>query len=738
MEKGSKKWTGLAVIIIAAIFMEALLGIQYNYSRAQLEDELERSSLMDLITSSLRIQRVLSTAEVAICSQVPHAEQHLHDPAYLQNLICSLVDNDEDDLIGAAVAFTPHYFPQYGYWCELYARQEPDTIVVEQIGSPKHDYFQHDFFITCMRGDTLNWTKPYYDGEGAQATVTSYVVPLREKGEPVGVLCIDLRTKWINAVVNHFHPHPSSFSMVLTEEGELIAAPADSVVSPRLVNQIVALFNDSTVERQTVGRGRITRLKFYDEEKKEHGRVYYARKSEAPHWQMMLVCYDKEAFGKLEHLRSYMFVFAIIGLAVLALIVWLFVRSNRKLQTSRLTQERLNGELRVAQNIQKQMLPVADSIHRDDIQICGMLLPAREVGGDLYDYFVRDEKLVFCIGDVSGKGIPAAMLMAQTLSLLRSKAAHDNNPANILKTVNTVLCNGNEANMFVTLFVGVLDLPTGMLRYCNAGHCRPIVVGGERLEISELDDAPNMPVGVFEDTTYVAHEYHLPANSTLFLYTDGLTEARDINRRFFGMERLKKGLAVSGLAVSGLEANGLAVRELIDHMAAAVQQFAQGAEQSDDLTMLAFRYTPQEENDILCERLTLSNDVQQVKQVGTFIKDIGARLGMDSKTTGEIRLAIEEAVVNVIHYAYPSGSTGNLITVDAKADTRTLTLILTDSGSAFDPTEVQEVDTGLSAEERPIGGLGIHLIRQLSDSINYERENGKNILTIKKHYEHNS
>lgn len=725
MTNGLKKWTGLVVIIVAAVLLEALSAIQYNFSHSQLEKALEHNALMNLTTSALRVQEVLSTAEIAVNNELLHAEESLDDPDYMYTIITNLVSNDEDNLDGAFVCFKPNYFPSKGYWYEPYARQRDGKIDVVQIGSADHDYTQRDYYRAAMRGDTIAWSQPYMDEDGARTSVITYVVPIRDKGETVGAIGVDLTTEWINDVVNINHQQPSTFTMVLTEDGKLISCPDESAVRPDLVEQLVAMYNDSTVDKELTGHGRITRYTFYDKARKEAGRVYFARKRYAPHWQMLVVCYDKEVFGQLDTMRRYMLWISLAGLAILALIIWLFVRSNRALQATQLSQERLNSELRVAKNIQQQILPAANSVQRADISICGSLLPAREVGGDLYDYFVRNEKLFFAIGDVSGKGIPAAMMMAQTMSLLRASGGHDTNPAHVMKVLNNAFCHGNESNMFITLLIGVLDLPTGLLRYCNAGHCPPICISRT---INELEAKPNMPVGVFADTDYVAHEYLMPADSTLFLYTDGLTEARNSSRQFFGAERLMEQLQKSEKAD---------VKEKIENMAAAIQSFAQGAEQSDDLTMLAFHYTPQQENDILNERLTLTNDLQQVELVGKFIKEIGARLGMEAKTIGEIRLAIEEAIVNVMHYAYPSGSTGNLITLDAKADGQTLTLILTDSGSAFDPTEAQDIDTSLSAEERPIGGLGIHLIRQLSDSINYEREKGKNILTIKKHYEHN-
>ena len=205
-------------------------------------------------------------------------------------------------------------------------------------------------------------------------------------------------------------------------------------------------------------------------------------------------------------------------------------------------------------------------------------MPARAVGGDIYDYFIRDDKLFFCIGDASGKGIPSAMLMAMTHSLFRAASAHENNPAHIMQTINGSTCENNESNMFVTMFIGILDLPTGHLRYCNAGHDIPVVVGKEALPAK-----PNLPVGLFDDFTYQMQETTLEGGSLLFLYTDGLTEAKNNRRQQFSLSRV---MAVLEGAAS------LSPQQLLEKMTAEVHAFVEDAEQSDDLTMLAIRYTP--------------------------------------------------------------------------------------------------------------------------------------------------
>ena len=244
---------------------------------------------------------------------------------------------------------------------------------------------------------------------------------------------------------------------------------------------------------------------------------------------------------------------------------------------------RIEGELKVAQELQLSMLPKAYSPTADNnrLDIYGSLTPAREVGGDLYDFLVRDGKLFFCIGDVSGKGVPAALVMSTTLCQFRIGASYVNNLVTTLDYINKYTCDGNDACIFVTFFAGMLDLETGLLRYCNAGHNKPIVVskGEGTMENGQfLDAKPYLPLGVFEGTKYEEKEYSLPPGATLFLYTDGLTEAMTQNHEQFGSERMMAQLQ-----------GGVGCQEQIERMTEAVHQFVGDAPQSDDLTMLAIR-----------------------------------------------------------------------------------------------------------------------------------------------------
>ncbi len=239
---------------------------------------------------------------------------------------------------------------------------------------------------------------------------------------------------------------------------------------------------------------------------------------------------------------------------------------------------RIEGELNAAKDIQMSMLPKLFPAYpdRDDIDIYGQLTSAKEVGGDLFDFFIRDDKLFFCIGDVSGKGIPASLVMAMTRSLFRNIANHESRPEKIVSLINEAMSDGNDSNMFVTFFLGVLDLQTGQLHYCNAGHDWPYIVGNG---ITELKSDPNLPVGTFSDTVYCLEEYQMPEGTILFMYTDGLTEAQDSQRNLFGDQRIVDVLQTGG-----------SCKEIIAKMTEAVHKFVGDAEQSDDLTMLAIQY----------------------------------------------------------------------------------------------------------------------------------------------------
>ena len=223
-----------------------------------------------------------------------------------------------------------------------------------------------------------------------------------------------------------------------------------------------------------------------------------------------------------------------LGLLLLAFIIIRSVRSIRRLQVVGAEKERIANELSIASRIQQAMLPKATPLpEHGNVELSAALTPAREVGGDFYDIVVRDEKLFFCIGDVSGKGVPAALVMAMAISAFRMMSEHESAPERIVAQINNSMARDNDYNMFITLFIGVLDLKTGKLLYSNAGHKPPMI------DKQPLPVTPNLPVGILPEFDFALQETTIKKGATLFLYTDGLTEAENETHEQFGMERMQ-------------------------------------------------------------------------------------------------------------------------------------------------------------------------------------------------------
>lgn len=292
-------------------------------------------------------------------------------------------------------------------------------------------------------------------------------------------------------------------------------------------------------------------------------------------------------------------IFQLIGLVVLGFIMYRSILSARKLSEVSAEKEVINRELGIANAIQTSMLPPPMPAN-EFVDIIGRQVPAKQVGGDFYDYFIRDGKLFFNIGDVCGKGIPAALVMSMTQAVFRTVASKVDDPARIVQDMNAIASRGNTTGMFATLFVGVLDLATGRLSYSNAGHEKPIIVSGRNMRY--LDVTANIPIGIMEEKNYNTQASVVAAGDMILLYTDGLTEAMNVGEELFGLRRVEE-------AICGREDNGAGgenaegkctekreltafdgPQQLLDTMSQTVSEFVNGAEQSDDLTMLVIKY----------------------------------------------------------------------------------------------------------------------------------------------------
>ena len=271
--------------------------------------------------------------------------------------------------------------------------------------------------------------------------------------------------------------------------------------------------------------------------------------------------------------------------------------------------------------------------------------------------------------------------------------------------------------MFCTAFLGILDLKSGQLEYCNAGHNAPLVIGADG-NVAPIDVVPNLPLGLFGGFKYKGQEALITKGMMLYLFTDGVNEAENKDMVQFGNEKLVALLKSN----SSKEPN-----EIIEETFVEIRKHADGAEQSDDITVVCVRYNAE----AMEKTIILANDISEISKLNAFVEEIGKDFSLSPDVIFNLNLVLEEAVVNIINYAYPKEE-HEKIYLSAKLHKGSIVLVLTDTGKEFDPTMAPETDITLSADERQIGGLGIFLIRQIMNEVKYERIDGKNVLTLEK------
>ena len=532
-------------------------------------------------------------------------------------------------LAGCFVAFEPNYFKGQGRWFEAYAYQTDSAHVdFRQIGSPQHDYFNGAWYqrgLSIERSDDGYLTDLYYDDSVNRGMFISYVVPVFDRqGRKVGVYGVDLSCEMLDMAIDKTMRNVRKEFMVdaqsdIGEDGEIYFSIQ---ILDSKGNRIAG--SDSLDVSMLKGKQVLVDSELDIKDLK--GTPYYINTKQLGTTDWTLVVFQHSDLVFTWGMVIVLIILICMGIG--CLVIFFFTsrsihRATRPLSfLSKSAQEVARGnfdaplptfkhndevaqlrdsfgimqqslkqymedlkesttekasierELDIAHNIQMSMLPKTFPAfpNRKDIELYAALVPAKAVGGDLYDFFIRDEKLFFCIGDVSGKGVPASLVMAVSRTLFRNISAHTAEPNHIVETMNKNICEGNDNCMFVTLFVGVLDLQTGHLRYCNAGHDAPYVQG------KLLSCDPNMPIGVMPTYQYSNQETDIVSGIT-FLYTDGLTEAENANHQLFGKQRITETIT----AFKGSS------QELVETMTAAVHKFVGDYEQSDDLTMLAFK-----------------------------------------------------------------------------------------------------------------------------------------------------
>ena len=443
---------------------------------------------------------------------------------------------------------------------------------------------------------------------------------------------------------------------------------------------------------------------------------------------------DKNVLLHKEILKTSSNLFISVLLLVIFIIIILVIVAKKVSKIFEIPINELSSILSEARRIQNEMLPDDfDKIsNRSDIEIYAKNIPELEVGGDFYNYIVRDNKLYLIIADVSGSGIPAALFMAKTNVLLSSAIKLSESPQVILSYVNAELCKNNKECYFVTIALYCIDLKTRKVVFANSGHEDSIIIKNDNNVILK-EEVRSAPLGLDEYNNFVEDEFVLEEGDVLFLYTDGVVEAINAKNELFGTERL----------ISSLKSVGATdTKSIVNEMEQKLNDYSKGLEQYDDITMLCFKFKNIEidKNKIFKFNKSFKAVYESIDEINEYIEECLSNTYDEStiykKYLSQLNVCIEEVTVNICDYAYDKVNDANNdlnvnITIDKNVDKIVISFI--DKGIEFDPTKKSDVNILQGINERNIGGFGIHIIKNVVDIFEYSRENDMNILSLTKY-----
>ena len=754
------------IMAVVLVMMAVITCLVYFTVRESMLTEAQGRYLNVLRRVQGESRRISTMVDMATLNNAHDIEEDLDDPEKMFGHVERIVSLS-DNIVCCYLLFEPNYYPDKGrLFIPCARRGSDDSVRVSLIDDAYHSYFSDVWFQEQIKKDRQDWTKPYIEskffaGNDEPRVLKTVAVPVHNReGRPVALLCSDLSLEdlrdGIMKELERAHQmyekgcSRHSFSISFSYDGVYLTHPDkqrivnnnfveevketpdtldDHVLADMMKNQEgSAMINidgvPSWIYYQNVKTRRMIAAIVVPEEVIFHsGRrlnaiilllmllgmiaLYFIcrhqiRKTTTP-LQHFADAVDQMALGKfstpLPEIKTHDEVRLLHdAFANMQTSLTIYIDELQKTTAQNALLER---DLKIAHNIQMAMLPKTMESN-PSIDLFASLTPAREVGGDLYDYFMHSGSLVFCIGDVSGKGVPAALLMAVMRAMFRSEARRANSAADIVETMNRNLCEEYNGGDFVTMFVGILNLASGHLDYCNAGHEAPLLTG-QRLPVK-----PNLPLGALADWTYEGQQAQLQPGDMLFLYTDGLSEAKNTTEEQFGRKHVLH--LVSEHAKDSAQ-------QLVELMVGEVGRHAGDIPQSDDITLLAIKW--------LGYQLKLKASMDDISQLEPFVRNAAGKAGLEDKEAKRLRLAVEETVANIINHGQATS-----IMLQATEEDNQLVLTIDDDGQPFDPTVGSPTDLSIPPDQRPPGGLGIMLLHEMTDGLNYQRIDGHNLLRI--------
>jgi sigma-B regulation protein RsbU (phosphoserine phosphatase) len=615
-------WVGLPATILFGVFV----WLSSEHSRDRVMRETEESSRHLARYHAQRIENRLGRAAVVagmIANEMETQPKATTDElyAYLRNVVAR-----NRFIYGSCIAFEPYSFDPARKFLAPYFYWKGNSLEFVQLGNPEYDYFKWEWYDAPKKENRARWSEPYFDEGGGEAVMTTFSVPFHRDGAFWGIATIDITMSELTAEVEAIRKAGHGYAFIVSEAGKFLAHPDRALIMKG------SLFsaNEWLGRRMTNGEDGFVRAR--DPWKQQDAWIAFVPIATGK-LSLGIVHPARELNAKAAAVQADLLTLGIIGLIALLAMLLLIVRSfsrpiaalaqaaqqiaagdldveirphTRTREVAHLTdafrkmtadlktridqlrhatdaRERMEGELSAARTIQASILPAEfpPFPDRQEFEVHALVRPAREVGGDFFNFYLIDrEWLCLVLGDVAGKGVPAALVMAVTTTMIKSHSSDTRSPSRILSRTNRELCRQNEAGMFVTVFCALLNIRSGSLVYCNAGHNPPFILSPHGA-LARLDARGGPALGALEDIGYEDSETLLKPGDALFAFTDGVTEATNAGREFYGERRLTE--ILSGNASATPE-------ELATRVSEDVNGFAQSAAQADDITVLVLRF----------------------------------------------------------------------------------------------------------------------------------------------------
>jgi phosphoserine phosphatase RsbU/P len=766
---------GAGLVLAAVMFVS-----NAAQSRLLIDQQREQGDMITLAAVN-RINDLLGRVQTLTQAAAINLQSNEANQASAWNWAHQLLDTDKD-VSGIAIAFSPDFANRP--YDVLHIYRKDDAVCVEKSNNGMSERMK-DWYYLPQHLRKAVWVEPYYDAQSGGTTVT-YALPLiNDEGRFIGVAACELSLQGIREMLDSLPLGESGMAMLLSAQGVYISHPvrdyemrqtmfsvAESLGS--VGKPLESLENLARVQLS----GNTGMLKYSRSSSDTPSYIFY-RPVALTGWALSVTIPESQVLAPLKQQnKTDMIVGLCGGILLLIAAIWVafsivkplhilasaagrlamgdfdapLPASHRGDEIGRLTtsfgkmredlhsyidelttttaaKEKIASELSIAHEIQLGIVPklFPPFPNRKDLDLFAALEPAKEVGGDLYDFSLLDEDhLYVAIGDVSGKGVPASLLMAVGKTLLKSTIHAVRDPGRALGMVNDELATDNDSCMFITAFCGILNLHSGHFTFANAGHNPPLIIAKDGTA-KYLNRKPGPALGALEHIRYENMDVALADEEVLLLYTDGVTEAMNPKNEMFGEDRLRD-LSTKFKTISA--------EKIVHAVVENVHTHANGADQSDDITVLAVRSmakavrdtasTPQRAPD---SEVKLANKKEELEKLVAWLETEADKNAIPPAVTMSLNLALEEWFVNIVSYAY-ADKAEHVIPIRFWKEGTTLTIQIEDDGQPFDPTAQAEPDTTLGIEQRKIGGLGIHFIRKTVNVMGYTREGNRNILTL--------